>query len=526
MSKRGFGIFAKVFLYTLLFLLITISITALVFAQQFKDYYDYLQVQHYSAIFQPLKGGIGENQGFNQIVEVADEFHNKNQAIPFSIENKDGYVIYTTTVNSEDIGLTNTDKGEKDSKNSDSYKIMYDSKDDPTSLSSNIKLPNILSEVYGISENKNIGVIRPRTDMGTIGVNQTKYNMSNVQENVVVTLEDGLSVSTKFLTDSTSLYKQFIKKGVFILFLLLCASIAGAVLFARGITNPIRRLADDTRKMACLEEVSLSISRRDEVGQLANDVHDMYEKLKYTISQLQEEIVREKDMEENQRYFFSAASHELKTPIAAASALLEGMIAGIGDYNNHPKYLRECLNMMGAQNRIIIEILEIVKLSDERIVPHKENVKLLNIIHSLLSEYTTLADKKEQSIIVDIPEMASCFTDRKMISNVFSNVMMNAIQNSPKGEVIRIWSEISDDNMIGINILNTNSSIDDETQAKLFQPFYRGDKARSSAEGRGGLGLSIVKKILDSLNITFALKSRDTDVIFWMEIPIYEDIKV
>ena len=102
--------------------------------------------------------------------------------------------------------------------------------------------------------------------------------------------------------------------------------------------------------MACLEKVSLPVSRRDEVGQLSRDVHTMYEKLKYTISELQAEIKKEKEMEESQRYFFSAASHELKTPIAAASALLEGMIAGIGDYSNHPKYLRECLNMMGAQN--------------------------------------------------------------------------------------------------------------------------------------------------------------------------------
>ena len=81
--------------------------------------------------------------------------------------------------------------------------------------------------------------------------------------------------------------------------------------------------------MACLESVPFPVARRDEVGQLAKDVHDMYEKLKQTISKLEAEILREKEMEENQRYFFSAASHELKTPIAASSALLEGMIAGI-----------------------------------------------------------------------------------------------------------------------------------------------------------------------------------------------------
>ena len=69
-------------------------------------------------------------------------------------------------------------------------------------------------------------------------------------------------------------------------------------------------------------------------------------------------------MEENQRLFFSAASHELKTPIAATEALIEGMIANIGDYRNHPKYLRECLKNLDAQNLLVSEILELVKFSD------------------------------------------------------------------------------------------------------------------------------------------------------------------
>lgn len=483
------GIFEKVFLYTLLFLLITISITTLVFAQQFKDYYDYLQIQQYSAIFKPLKVSIVKEEDFAQIVKVADEFHSKNQAIPFSIENKDGYVVYTTKVDTPYIDLSKTEKQEVE----DSHVI-----------------------------NKNISVITTATTTVAVANAADMYKMSNVKGNIVFNLDDGLFVRAKAVADSTDLYKQFIKKGILILFLLVCASIAGALLFARGITNPIRKLADDTCKMACLEDVSLSTSRYDEVGQLARDVHHMYEKLKATISQLQDEIIREKEMEENQRYFFSAASHELKTPIAATSALLEGMIAGIGDYSNHSKYLRECLNMMGVQNRIITEILEIVKLSDERIIPHKEKIRLLNIISSLLPEYTTLADKKRQNIVVRIPEIDVCFTDRKMISNVFSNAMMNAIQNSPKGETIYIWSDVLKNNMIRLNILNTNAFIDDETQAKLFQPFYRVNKARSSSEGRGGLGLTIVKKTLDSLNIEFALKSIDTGVLFWVEIPMDE----
>ncbi|WP_051280340.1 HAMP domain-containing sensor histidine kinase [Anaerovorax odorimutans] len=523
MIVKKFGFFGKVFLYTLLFLLLTIGITVMVFAQQFKDFYDYLQVQQYNTIFQPLKVSISKDFGIDQIVKSANEFHDKNQAFPFSIENKDGYVVYTTKITSDSEESLNSDNLERQKKSA-IISNEIDSKRDTTSGTATIDSNN--------SEKIKLEIQDKNTKDGIKSVaiepNNESYICSDIDktqdnvETVTISLDDDMIICTEVVTGSEDIYKKFIKKAVFILCLLLCASIAGAVLFARGITSPIKKLANDTRKMACLEEVSLSFSREDEVGQLAKDVHNMYEKLKYTISKLQDEITHGKEMEENQRYFFSAASHELKTPIAAASALLEGMIAGIGDYNNHPKYLRECLSMMGVQNRIITEILEIVKLSDERIAPHKENVNLLDIIHSLLPEYTTLADKKEQSIIINVPENVFCFTDRKMISNVFSNVIMNAIQNSPSREIIRIWSEVQDDNTIRFCILNTNSHIDEETREKLFQPFYRVDKARSRDDGRGGLGLTIVKKILDSLHITFALEMQNKDVIFWMEIPIHE----
>ncbi len=509
MSMQRFGIFGKVFLYTLIFLLLTIGVTVIVFAQQFKDFYDYLQIQQYTTVFEPLKISIENDDGIDEIIQTANDFHDKNQSFPFRIETEDGSIVYSTTAmkqSATEDGSIITGQNTSEAAMSDTATIKIA---DQSSGTTTIKIEDNNPEFKGftitkIDSDSNIDAIADYIDRG-----------------VEITLEDNLLLRTVSETDNADLYKDFIKKVLFISFLLLCASILGAVLFARGITNPIRRLADDTRKMACLEPVCLPITRRDEVGQLAQDVHNMYEKLKKTISNLEAEILREKEMEENQRYFFSAASHELKTPIAAVSALLEGMIAGIGDYKNHPKYLRECLNRMNAQNRIITEILEIVNLSDERIIPHKENVNLLSIINFLLPEYQTLAEKKEQKIIINVPETVFCYTDKKMLGNVLSNVMMNAIQNSPMGEEIRIWSEEKrDDSKIRFSILNTNAHIEEEVKTKLFEPFFRVDKARSQNEERGGLGLTIVKKVLDSMDISFGLETIDHDVMFWMELPI------
>jgi two-component system sensor histidine kinase VanS len=104
-------------------------------------------------------------------------------------------------------------------------------------------------------------------------------------------------------------------------------------------------------------------------------------------------------MENNQRTFFSAASHELKTPIATASALVEGMMANIGDYRDHRKYLRECLRTLNAQNRLVSKILEIVNLSDGRREPFSQAVDLAELLASLIDEYGPIAEQREQRIL-------------------------------------------------------------------------------------------------------------------------------
>jgi two-component system sensor histidine kinase VanS len=97
--------------------------------------------------------------------------------------------------------------------------------------------------------------------------------------------------------------------------------------------------------MSNLKTVPPPRPRNDEIGQLAGDVYKMYQALQVTIGQLETEFAREKEMEENQRYFFAAASHELKTPIAAASALLEGMLEIVSLSNDKITIEHERVNL-------------------------------------------------------------------------------------------------------------------------------------------------------------------------------------
>ncbi|MDF3002380.1 MAG: histidine kinase [Bacillota bacterium] len=540
------GIFGKVFLYTLIFLVITILVAAIVFAQQFIDYYNYLQIRQYTAVFEPLKTSVLEGGSTEKIVKIADSFHDKNQSYSFRIETKEGNVVYTTTkketlsTNPSVLFGTAVDSAEGTNSESADSNTRIDIKKDDSAENGTV-ITTLIKSMDGMINDQ---VTEPAASFLKI---KPVASASVYSGSVVMNLDDDLLLRMSDSTERADLQQTFAGKVLMVTVLLLCSSVLGAIFLARGITHPIKRLAEDAKRMANLETVSHPDHRSDEVGQLAKDVHRMYEKLKLTISELENEIRREKEMEENQRYFFSAASHELKTPIAAASALLEGMLAGIGDYKNHPKYLRECLNMMNTQNRIITAILKIVTLSDQSLIPLREEVSVLHVISNLLPEYEPLAEKKGQSITVDVPATATCFTDRVMFSNVISNVMMNAIQNSPEGEQIYIsWEQSAGGpernrfeqngtapaqvssglgettlEICRLAVRNTNAVIDDEIKARLFDPFFRADKARSRGEGRSGLGLTIVKKILDTLEVPFELQNEGADVVFRMELPCY-----
>lgn len=334
----------------------------------------------------------------------------------------------------------------------------------------------------------------------------------------VVHKDENLSIIAQSRAGLEAFYCELIIRGVAVLAVMLALCLVCAFVFARQMTKPIKRLADSARKMANLEEVPPPLERKDELGVLARDIYFMYDKLKETISKLEGEILRERELEKAQRYFFSAASHELKTPIAATSVLLEGMLENIGDYKDHPKYLRECVKMMDAQSEMISEILGIVNLSDGKIVPVPEKLDIRHTVADMLPGFQTLSEANSQRIIMDIPDGQICLADPKMLQKVLSNVILNAVQNTPKGGEVRIWSEPAA-NQYRLCIRNTGARIDDDVLPKLFEPFYRVDKARSRKDGRSGLGLTIVGKTLESMNIDFALENTPDGVLFWMDLP-------
>ena len=475
MKIKFFSIHRKVFFYTLAILLFAICVTALFFANQFGSVIERAQQEQLANIFSPL---IEELTGKTdeEAANIAKSFYAKNTAFAFSLSSKDGELVYQT----ENFVPAQVNNG-------------------------------ILNPEGVLAQNNQSGL--PKT--------QYKFSTGSSSDGILRLVMITDSGGRLYITGKSSgneIYIEYIEKTAIALGIILLVSIIGAALFAQRISSPIRKIAKDTKHMAELQVVPVPKTRNDEIGALAKDVYSMYEALKSTIGQLETEIAREREMEENQRYFFSAASHELKTPIAAMSALVEEMVDGMVDVDEHPNNLRKCMKMIAEQKKLVSEILEIVRLSGNDVSENLNDINLNGLSETVLSIIKPLSDIKGIGLNIEIPEGCACRTDSKMLERVLSNVFTNAVQNTPENGIIRIWAENKGDDIL-FSISNTGEQIDKEILPKLFEPFFRADQARSRSSGHSGLGLTIVKRILDHLEIPFALENTDAGIVFWMRLP-------
>ena len=474
MKRRFFGIYGKVFFYTLAILLFAICVTVLFFAGQIGSVVERAQQEQLAGVFSPL---VEELRGKTdeEAAAVAAAFHAKNTAFDFSLSSKGGEIVYQTE------GFEQIPQ------------------------SGEVNLDGLLSQDRENDLQKEL----------------FKYTVSgnpNGRLNLIMATDTGGRLFITGKLSGSEIYAEYIEKTVIALGLILLVSIVGAALFARRIAGPIRQIASDTKHMAQLKPVTEPKVRKDEIGELAADVYSMYEALKLSIAQLETEIAREREMEENQRYFFSAASHELKTPIAAMSALIEEMMEGMVDAEERPEYLRRCMKMIAAQKKLIAEILEIVRLSGDMVVITRQDIELQTITDAVLLPIIPLSEGKAIALSSQIPNNFVCKTDEKMFQRVLSNILMNAVQNTPEQGEVRIWAENKNDDIL-FCISNTGEQIDEEMMSKLFEPFFRLDSARSRSSGHSGLGLTIVKRTLDRLEIPFSLENTEDGVLFWMRLP-------
>ena len=277
-------------------------------------------------------------------------------------------------------------------------------------------------------------------------------------------------------------------------------SVLCAYFFSKGTTSSIRQLSKAVKKMSELDQsAQCLISSQDELGELANDVNQLYHRLLCMIENLELEKEKTSENERAKIDFLRAASHELKTPVTALNAMLENMILGVGRYQDYDACLPECKAITERLSEMIHEILETSKLSVSTKNAALTEINVSELLVSLCEPYQLIAATYGVQFRLKIDDAVSVELPIHEFSKALSNILGNAVGYTPNGKCVSVYLR---DHMIVVE--NECTPISKEELPHLFEPFYRPDFSRSRETGGNGLGLYIVATIFRALNVPYS----------------------
>ena len=254
-----------------------------------------------------------------------------------------------------------------------------------------------------------------------------------------------------------------------------------------------------------------SENRTDELGTLAHSLNEMSQKLSASIEdlkkandKLQKDIERERALEKAQLDFFSAVSHEMKTPITIIKGQTEGMLLNVGDYKDRNKYLGRSLEIINTMESMVQEILTVSRMKSSKAEFIKETINFSDILKKEYELFEDLIIKKGIEWNENISSDLYIVGDMALIQKAINNIISNAILYSPESSSIYM-NAFSENGAVNFRLENTGVHIPDSEIPKLFDAFYRVEHSRNKKTGGSGLGLYIVKTILEQHQAEYSI---------------------
>ena len=314
--------------------------------------------------------------------------------------------------------------------------------------------------------------------------------------------------------------------GIFLilLFVVLLVAVLASVVYSHHVTRPVLRISDVSRRMAELDfNWKCKESRIDELGTLAHSLNEMSQRLRASMAdlksaneKLQADIERERALEQAQLDFFSAVSHELKTPITVIKGQTEGMILNIGDYQDRNKYLMRSLEIINTMESMVQEILTVSRMKSSKVGLKKENIQFADMLKQEYALFEDLIIQKGIDWKENITPDLCVVGDKALLQKAINNLVSNAIAYSPEGSAIYLTA-FAEKGAARFLLENTGVHIPDSELPKLFDAFYRVEHSRNKRTGGSGLGLYIVKTILEQHQAEYSIENTKRGVLFTIQ---------
>ncbi len=297
----------------------------------------------------------------------------------------------------------------------------------------------------------------------------------------------------------------------------------------KRITAPIHRLSQLSERMSQLDFEAKYVPSRhstEEIDILGNSMNVLSDQLKETIgelksanNQLQLDIEKKTQIDEMRKDFIANVSHELKTPIALIQGYAEGLVEGMGDdKESRDYYCGVIVDEAGKMNQMVRQLLTLTALEFGNEQASMERFDLTELINGILTSSGLLLKQKGIGVDFSCAGPLYVWGDEFKIEEVVTNYVTNAINHADGEKRIEIRTDARERDgkrEVLVSVFNTGLPIPEDDLPRIWTKFYKVDKARTREYGGSGIGLSIVKAIMESHHKAYGVRNRENGVEFW-----------
>lgn len=319
----------------------------------------------------------------------------------------------------------------------------------------------------------------------------------------------------------------------FLAYVGIAAAIASGLIIwfvSSKVTEPILQLTDISERMIHLDfEAKYSGKSRTEVALLGENINKLSGALEKTISELKtannelkKDIEQKNKIDEIRKEFLSNVSHELKTPIALIQGYAEGLREQIHeDPESREFYCDVIMDEAAKMNGMVQKLMTLNELEFGNDNVTMERFDIVALIRNYIQSARILTEQNGITVHMEEYPPLYVWADEFRTEEVFMNYFTNAVNHASGDKIIQIKLQKSE-KIVRISVVNTGLPIPEESLHRIWDKFYKVDKARTREYGGSGVGLSIVKAIMNSMNQQFGVINYENAVEFWFELDIVE----
>lgn len=315
----------------------------------------------------------------------------------------------------------------------------------------------------------------------------------------------------------------------FLIYIALASVCVGALItwiVSGRFTKPILELADISERMIHLDfEAKYSGEQHNEIALLGNNINKLSTSLENTISELKtannelkKDIEKKEQIDEMRKEFLANVSHELKTPIALIQGYAEGLKEGVNDEPESREFYVDVIMDEAAKMDVMVKkLLTLNQLEFGNDVVNMERFDIVELVKGYVQSAEILYKSGDIEVRIAQTEPLYVWGDEFKVEEVIMNFFTNAVNHCSGKRIIDIQFEVSD-GKIRTGIFNTGEPIPEESLPHIWEKFYKVDKARTREYGGSGVGLSIVKAIMESMNQSYGVENYTNGVKFWFSL--------